>query len=219
MSPTGFQDLDAAKRWFREAGFGLFIHWGLYAIPAGFWMGQPVRWLGEWIMNTARIPVWQYEQLAKLFNPTRFDARQWVALADAAGMGYLVFTAKHHDGFAMFHSKADHYNIVDATPFKHDPTAELAQACRGTSVRLALYYSQAQDWHEGLQLAPQCRTDGGREFPTGSDRAASGDGTASGLICVRQSFAVGDQSPHLHGRDRLVVGSTNIRLRAFACTS
>ena len=141
-------DLDAAKQWFREAQFGLFVHWGLYAIPAGVWEGMRFPWLGEWIMHTARIPVREYEQLATRFNPTGFDARAWVRLAEAAGMRYLVFTAKHHDGFALFRSQADRFNIVDATPFQRDPVAELAEACRGTQVRLALYYSQAQDWHE-----------------------------------------------------------------------
>jgi alpha-L-fucosidase len=142
------QDLDVARRWFREAQFGLFVHWGLYSVPAGRWMGRDIFWLGEWIMHTARIPVREYEHLADNFDPAGFDAREWVARAKAAGMRYLAFTAKHHDGFAMFHSNADRFNIVDATPFKRDPVAELAEACRGTQVRLCLYYSQAQDWHE-----------------------------------------------------------------------
>ena len=141
-------DLDDAKPWFQQARFGLFVHWGLYAIPAGEWRGRQVPWLGEWIMHTARIPVREYEQLAKAFSPVRFNARDWVRLAEQAGMRYLVFTAKHHDGFAMFHSKADDFNIVDASPFGRDPVAELAEACARTTVKLALYYSQAQDWHE-----------------------------------------------------------------------
>ncbi len=145
---TAFSDIEAAKCWFQDAQFGMFIHWGLYAIPAGVWWGQPVPWLGEWIMHTAKIPVREYEQLANNFNPVRFDARQWVRLAEDAGMRYVVFTAKHHEGFAMFRSKADRFNIVDATPFGRDPVEELADACSRTSVRLALYYSQAQDWHE-----------------------------------------------------------------------
>ncbi|MGI6494790.1 MAG: alpha-L-fucosidase [Kiritimatiellia bacterium] len=141
-------DLDEAKRWFREAQFGLFVHWGLYSILGGEWRGRPVRWLGEWIMHTARIPVREYEPLARLFNPTRFDAREWVRMAEDAGMRYMVFTAKHHEGFAMFRSRADAFNIVDGSPFGRDPVAELAEACADSSVRLALYYSQAQDWHE-----------------------------------------------------------------------
>ncbi|MDA1096836.1 MAG: alpha-L-fucosidase, partial [Chloroflexi bacterium] len=148
MDEPQMRDLDAAKEWFQSAGSGLFIHWGLYAIPGGQWNGRKIQGLGEWIMHTARIPVREYEKLAQRFNPAHFDASQWVDLAEAAGIRYIVFTAKHHDGFAMFHSKIDSFNIVDATPFKRDPVAELAEACRGTSIRLALYYSQAQDWHE-----------------------------------------------------------------------
>jgi len=147
MQPP-LNNLDDAKRWFVEAGFGLFVHWGLYAIPAGEWKGRAVSWLGEWIMHTARIPVREYEKLALRFNPVGFDTREWVAMAEAAGMRYLVFTSKHHDGFAMFRSDADPYNVVQATPFGRDILAELAEACQGSPVRLALYYSQAQDWHE-----------------------------------------------------------------------
>ncbi len=135
-------------RWFREAKFGLFIHWGLYAIPAGEWKGQPVAGIGEWIMNRAKIPVKEYEQLAAQFNPVKFNADEWVQLAVDAGMKYIVITSKHHDGFAMYGSKASPYNIVDATPFKRDPLKELAAACAKRSIRLGFYYSQAQDWHE-----------------------------------------------------------------------
>jgi alpha-L-fucosidase len=135
-------------RWFREAKFGLFIHWGLYAIPAGEWKGKPVAGIGEWIMNRAKIPVKEYEQLAVQFNPTKFNAEEWVQMAIDAGMKYIVITSKHHDGFAMYGSKASPYNIVDATPFKRDPLKELAAACARHKMRLGFYYSQAQDWHE-----------------------------------------------------------------------
>ena len=138
----------ARMKWFREAKFGLFIHWGLYAIPAGEWKGQPIAGIGEWIMNRARIPVKEYEQLASQFNPVKFDADQWVQLAVDAGMKYIVITSKHHDGFAMYGSKVSPYNIVDATPFKRDPLKELAAACARKKIRLGFYYSQAQDWHE-----------------------------------------------------------------------
>ena len=148
QQPDALPDLAAAKQWFRQAQFGLFIHWGLYAVPAGVWEERPIPWFGEWIMHSARIPYREYERLALQLNPTGFDAREWVKMAEAAGMRYLVFTAKHHDGFAMFHSRVDKFNIVEATPFKRDPVAELAEACRESPVRLALYYSQAQDWHE-----------------------------------------------------------------------
>jgi alpha-L-fucosidase len=138
----------ARMRWFREAKFGLFIHWGLYAIPAGEWQGQLIPGIGEWIMNRAKIPVKEYEQLASQFNPVKFDADAWVRLAVDAGMKYIVITSKHHDGFAMYASKASPYNIVDATPFRRDPLKELAAACARHKIRLGFYYSQAQDWHE-----------------------------------------------------------------------
>ena len=126
----------------------MFIHWGLYAIPAGIWKGEPVEGIGEWIMFRARIPRREYEALAERFNPTRFDARAWVRLALDAGMRYLVITAKHHDGFALYRSPCCSYNIVDATPFAHDPLAELAEACREAGLKLGFYYSQDQDWHD-----------------------------------------------------------------------
>lgn len=139
---------DRRLKWFREARFGLFIHWGLYAVPAGEWKGKLVPGIGEWIMNRAQIPVAEYEQLTKQFNPIEFDADAWVRLARDAGMKYLVITSKHHDGFAMYRSKASRYNIADATPFRRDPLKELAEACRKYGVRLGFYYSQTQDWHE-----------------------------------------------------------------------
>jgi alpha-L-fucosidase len=135
-------------KWFREAKFGLFIHWGLYAIPAGEWKGQPIPGIGEWIMNRAKIPVKEYEQLAAQFNFVKFNAEEWVKLALDAGMKYIVITSKHHDGFAMYHSAVSKYNIVDATPFKRDPLKELAAACARHGIRFGFYYSQAQDWHE-----------------------------------------------------------------------
>lgn len=134
--------------WFRDARFGMFIHWGLYAIPAGEWKGRQIPGLGEWIMNRAKIPVAEYEQLAKQFNPVDFDAERWVRTAKAAGQKYMVITAKHHDGFAMFHSKVSKYNVYDATPFHRDPIAELAAACKRNHMPLGFYYSQTQDWHE-----------------------------------------------------------------------
>ncbi|MBI5831768.1 MAG: alpha-L-fucosidase [Armatimonadetes bacterium] len=133
--------------WWRESRFGMFIHWGLYALPAGQWNGKPVSGLGEWVLRNGQIPLDEYEALAGQFNPARFDAEAWVALAAAAGMKYLVITAKHHDGFAMYHSPCNPFNIVDATPFGRDPMAELAEACRRHGLRLCFYYSQAQDWH------------------------------------------------------------------------
>jgi len=146
ISQTAEQD--ARMKWFREAKFGLFIHWGLYSIPAGEWKGQPIAGIGEWIMNRAKIPVKEYEQLASQFNPVKFNAEEIVKLAEDAGMKYIVITSKHHDGFAMYHSRVSKYNVVDATPFGRDVLKELADACSKHGMKLGFYYSQAQDWHE-----------------------------------------------------------------------
>ena len=140
---------DARMAWWREAKFGMFIHWGLYAVAAGIWKGTPVTpGEGAWIMNHGKIPVADYKAEASQFNPTKFDADAWVAEAKAAGMKYIIFTAKHHDGFAMFKSDANPFNIVDATPFKRDPLKELAAACQKQGIKLGFYYSQDQDWTE-----------------------------------------------------------------------
>jgi len=134
--------------WFREAKYGLFIHWGLYAIPAGEWNGKRSLGLGEWVMFRSTVPVKEYERLATRFNPVKFNADEWVKLARDAGMKYIVITSKHHDGFALFKSAASPYNVVDATPFKRDILKELADACARGGIRLGFYYSQSQDWHE-----------------------------------------------------------------------
>jgi alpha-L-fucosidase len=134
--------------WFREAKYGMFIHWGLYAIPAGEWKGKRSLGLGEWVMYRSQVPVREYEKLATQFNPVKFNADAWVQLAQDAGMKYMVITSKHHDGFALFKSKVSRYNVVDATPFKRDILKELSDACIKRGMRLGFYYSQAQDWHE-----------------------------------------------------------------------
>jgi alpha-L-fucosidase len=143
---------DAAREkrleWFREAKYGMFIHWGLYAVPAGEWHGQRCLGLGEWLMNRCKVPVKDYEQLAKQFNPVKFDPDAWVQLAQDAGMRYIVITAKHHDGFALFKSAASPYNVVDATPYGKDILKQLSDACARHGMRLGFYYSQSQDWHE-----------------------------------------------------------------------
>jgi alpha-L-fucosidase len=126
----------AARNWFQDAKLGLFIHWGVYSQ-----LGQ-----GEWVMQQRSIPVETYEWLASTFNPTKFDARAWVALAKAAGARYITITARHHDGFSMFATSATRYNIVDWTPFARDPMKELADECRRQGIRLFFYYSQL-DWH------------------------------------------------------------------------
>ncbi len=139
---------DKKMEWWREARFGMFIHWGIYSIPAGEWKEERIPGISEWIMANAKIPVKEYEQLAPQFNPTKFNADEWVKLAKSARMKYIVFTSKHHDGFAMFDSDASDYNIVDATPFGRDPLKELAEACKKEGIKLGFYYSEAQDWHE-----------------------------------------------------------------------
>ena len=148
--PAGSQQVSAEKRleWWTEARFGMFIHWGIYSVPAGEWNGKPSVGLGEWIMFRSRIPVREYEKFAAQFNPVKFNADEWVAVAKNAGMKYITITSKHHDGFAMFGSKASRYNIVDATPYHRDPLKDLAAACQRAGLKLCFYYSQTQDWHE-----------------------------------------------------------------------
>lgn len=139
---------DAQMQWFREAKYGLFIHWGLYSILAGEYKGKETPRIGEWIMNHMDIPPEEYEKLADHFNPASFDAEAIVLKAKKWGMKYIVFTAKHHEGFAMYHSPCNAYNIVDATPFKRDVVRELKDACDKHGMKLGLYYSQAQDWDD-----------------------------------------------------------------------
>lgn len=131
-------------QWWKEAKFGMFIHWGLYAVPSGKWGNKTTY--GEWLMLQAKVPRVEYAQLAEQFNPSLFNADEWVKLAKDAGQKYIVLTAKHHDGFAMFKS-SDPYNVVDATPFKRDVVKEYAEACRKYGIKMGLYYSQAQDWY------------------------------------------------------------------------
>ncbi len=131
---------DARMSWWREAKFGLFIHWGLYAIPAE----------GEWYLRNHKMPLAEYKKYAAEFNPVKFDADEWASVAHDAGMKYMVVTAKHHDGFAMYPSKASDYNITDATPFKRDPFKELSLACPKHDVKFGTYYSVISDWgHPG----------------------------------------------------------------------
>ncbi len=139
---------DLKMEWWREARFGMFIHWGPYSLWGGVYHGHQQRRGGaEWIMNRCKIPVAEYQQVAATFNPVRYDADTWVRLAKEAGMKYIVMTSKHHDGFAMFKSNASKFNIVDFTPYKKDVVDELAKACRKHGMKLGFYYSQAQDWN------------------------------------------------------------------------
>ena len=126
----------AAREWFQDAKFGLFVHWGIYSLLQ----------TGEWIMNTRGITVPEYETLAPQFDPVKFDPAEWVALVKAAGMRYITITSKHHDGFAMFDSKVSDWDIVDRTPYGRDVLAMLAEECRKQGIKLFFYHSQL-DWH------------------------------------------------------------------------
>ena len=140
---------DARMAWWRDAKFGMFVHWGVYSVPAGYYKDKPFACGGEWVMNRGRIPMAEYQTYAKEFTADKFDAAQFVATAKNAGMKYIIFTAKHHDGFAMFDTKVNGWNIVQATPFKRDPLKELAEECRKQGIKLGFYYSDAQDWNNG----------------------------------------------------------------------
>ena len=148
---------------FEEGNYAMFIHWGLYAHLANEVDGKTYYGIGEWIMHRrmAGIPVAEYKKLAGKFNPTKFDADAIARLAKDAGMKYIVITSKHHDGFAMYHSKVNKFNIVDATPFGRDPMKELAQACKKHGLGLGFYYSHNQDWtFPGGSGGPQTTADG-----------------------------------------------------------
>ena len=141
---------DARMKWWREAKFGMFIHWGVYSVPAGVYDGKPIKGIGEWIMNKGKQDSRPWSKPSTLQGVQSGQVRRHDRLeqiAKKAGMKYIVITAKHHDGFAMFHSQACPYNIYDATPFKRDPLKELAAACEKQGIKLGFYYSQAQDWH------------------------------------------------------------------------
>jgi alpha-L-fucosidase len=137
---------DQRMGWWRDATFGLFIHWGAYAVPAGEYQGKEVPNIGEWIMNTAKIPIPEYEQYVKAFNPVKFNAKEWVAVAKAAGIKYIVITSKHHDGFCLWDSKVSNYDVIDASPFKRDILRELTDACKEAGIRMCFYHS-IMDWH------------------------------------------------------------------------
>ena len=132
--------------WFKQAQYGMMAHWGLYSLLAGEYRGRRSGNYAEWIQSDMAISNSEYARLAEAFNPVYFDADEWIRLAGDAGMKYFVFTAKHHDGFAMFRSKADRFNVVDATPFHRDVVEELANACARYGLKFGLYYSQELDW-------------------------------------------------------------------------
>ena len=139
---------DTKQQWFKDAKFGLFIHWGLYAVLEGEYKGQKTDRIAEWIMNFLDIPVEEYEKIADKFNPVKFDADYIVRKAKEWGMKYVVFTAKHHEGFAMYDSACSDYNVVKGTPYGKDILRQLKDACDKYGLKLGLYYSQAQDWHD-----------------------------------------------------------------------
>lgn len=141
---------DARMQWWREARFGMFIHWGVYSVAGGVWNGQPVGGAGEWIMNSANIPVAEYETLAPKFNPVKYDPAEWVRIAKDAGMRYIVITSKHHDGFCLFDSKVTDWDVVDATPWGKDLLKPLADECRKQGLHFCTYYS-IMDWHHPAQ--------------------------------------------------------------------
>jgi len=135
---------EAGVQWFRDAKFGVFIHFGLYSVPAGEWNGN--KGYGEWFQLETGMPGAEYAKFARQFNPTKFDAKEWVKNIKKAGIKYIVITTKHHDGFAMYDTKLEDYSVVKATPWVHDPIKDLAAACKGSGVKLCFYYS-LPDWH------------------------------------------------------------------------
>jgi alpha-L-fucosidase len=155
---------DQRMRWWREARFGMFIHWGLYAVPAGEYNGKRSERIGEWIMEWANIPRADYEKFTTQFNPVKFDAREWVRIAKNAGMKYIVITSKHHDGFALYNSKISNYDIVDATPYKKDPIKALATEAKKQGLKFCFYYS-ILDWHY-----PAAYVDAPGKDPTAGNR-------------------------------------------------
>ncbi len=141
---------DVRMEWWREARFGLFIHWGVYSVPAGTYKGEKIGGIGEWIMHNAKIPVSEYKAYAQEFNPVNYDPKAWVKMAKDAGMKYIVITSKHHDGFALFNSKVTDWDVVDATPYGKDLLKPLVKEAKKAGIKIGFYYSQAQDWtHPG----------------------------------------------------------------------
>ena len=145
---TSMRNHDERIEWWKEARFGMFVHWGVYSLPAGEWKGVPFKGYAEHLMRIKKIPRSEYLELAHQFNPSEFNAMEWISAAKKAGMKYFVITAKHHDGFAMYDSKVSDYNIVKQTQFKRDPMAELAEACKKQDIKFGFYYSHAFDWED-----------------------------------------------------------------------
>ncbi|MBP1358067.1 MAG: alpha-L-fucosidase, partial [Sulfolobus sp.] len=140
-------EYEKRMKWWKEAKFGMFVHWGLYSIPAGVWNETRIPGIGEWIQFNAKISINEYEKLAKQFNPEKFNPDEWVSIAKESGMKYIVITAKHHDGFCLFDSKFTNYTVVKASPFKRDIIGELSKASKKHGIKIGFYYSQTLDWH------------------------------------------------------------------------
>ncbi|HIJ70437.1 MAG TPA: alpha-L-fucosidase [Planctomycetes bacterium] len=142
---------DKRMAWWRDAKFGMFIHWGVYAVPAGRWKGREIDEIGEWIMANADISVEEYEKIPPFFNPVRYDPAEWVRIARDAGMRYMVITSKHHDGFGMYDSVISDYDVVDSTPYGRDVLAPLSEECRKAGIKFCTYHS-ILDWHHPAQM-------------------------------------------------------------------
>jgi alpha-L-fucosidase len=149
---------DARMEWWREARFGMFIHWGVYSVPAGTYNGKRIEGIGEWIQASGNIPPAEYAKFPPQFNPVRFDAAEWVRIAKGAGMKYIVITSKHHDGFALFDSKVSDWDVMDGSPFRRDILAELSRECKKAGIKFCTYYS-ILDWHHPAQMSrPNARS-------------------------------------------------------------
>ena len=148
MSQSNISSADSSKMsWWKDAKFGMFIHWGVYSALAGTFEGKKIPGIGEWIMNRGKIPTAKYKSYARQFNPVKYNPDAWVKMAKDAGMKYIVITSKHHDGFALFNSTVTDWDVVDATPYGKDLLKPLVEACHKQGMRIGFYYSQAQDWN------------------------------------------------------------------------
>ncbi len=151
------EDFDARMEWWRNAGFGMFIHWGPYAVPAGVYEGEEINGIGEWIMNSAQIPIGEYEEFSRQFVPVEYDADEWVKVAKEAGMKYIIITSKHHDGFCLWDSEVSEYDVIDFSPINRDLLKELKHACNKHGIKLGFYHS-IMDWHHPHAQAPHYPT-------------------------------------------------------------
>lgn len=159
ISVLGYARQSADMDWWREARFGMFIHWGLYSVAAGEWNGKPVDGIGEWIQNFAKVPNSEYEKLASGFTLDKYNPEEWVKMAKNAGVKYLVFTTKHHEGFCLYPSSVSDFDI-ERTPYKGDPLKELVEACHKYDMKVGFYYSHRQDWREEDAAVMQNEYDG-----------------------------------------------------------